>query len=398
MADGRLTLETRNPLLASMTDDVAKLVLRNNYLQSLALSLTEARGPADIADEMRLMQALERDGRLDRKVEQLPDDMALAESERQGRGLTRPELAVLLAYAKLAFHDAVLESGVPDDPYFAVELRRYFPDGVRVGYPDAVDGHRLRREIIATGLANAVINRTGPAMANRMAEETGRPLADVARAYALTRDAFGVLDVNSAIDALDAKIGGGLQLALYAAVQQFTLDRMAWFMRHVDFSAGLEPLVKRFGGKPEKADPAGWVARGAPAEIAAMIAALLASASRPDAVLVAELAGVDGARAAETFGALGRRLRAGDVKAAAGVIHPVDSAERQALLRLSDGIDASLRRLAVQALAAGGAEAWAAGRAAELARTDRTVADMLMGTPSLARVSVAAAAIGDLAA
>ncbi len=264
MTDGRLTLETRNPLLASMTDDVARLVLRNNYLQSLAVSLTERRGVADIADEKRLMQALEREGRLDRKVEYLPDDLALADMERQGRGLTRPELAVLLAYAKLAFHDAVLESGVPDDPYFAVELRRYFPDGVRVGYPDAVDGHRLRREIIATGLANAVINRTGPAMATRMAEDTGRPLPDVARAYALTRDAFGVLDVNTAIDALDARIPGALQMELYGAVQQFTLDRMAWFMRHVDFSAGLEALVKRFKAAGTPADGAAWIAKGAP--------------------------------------------------------------------------------------------------------------------------------------
>ncbi|MGL4241786.1 MAG: NAD-glutamate dehydrogenase domain-containing protein, partial [Beijerinckiaceae bacterium] len=283
MADKRLTLETRNPLLASMTDDVAKLVLRNNYLQSLALSLTELRGVADVADEKRLMQALEREGRLDRKVEYLPDDLALADLEREGRGLTRPELAVLLAYAKLAFHDAVLESDVPDDPYFAVELRRYFPDGVREGYPDAVETHRLRREIISTGLANAVINRTGPSMAVRMAEDTGRPLHDVARAYALTRDAFGVLDINGAIDALDAKISGALQMELYGAVQQFTLDRMAWFMRHVDFSAGLEALVKRFAVGKVAADAAPWTAKGVPSALAQRMADLLASAGQPDA-------------------------------------------------------------------------------------------------------------------
>jgi glutamate dehydrogenase len=398
MADGRLTLDTRNPLLASMTDDVAKLVLRNNYLQSLALSLTQAKGAADIADEMRMMQALERDGRLDRKVEFLPDDLTLGELERQNLGLTRPELAVLLAYAKLSFHDAVLESDVPDDPYFAVELRRYFPDGVRIGFPDAVDGHRLRREIIATGLANAVINRTGPAMANRMAEETGRPLADVARAYALTRDAFGVLDVNNAIDALDARIGGGLQLQLYGAVKQFTLDRMTWFMRHVDFAAGLEPLVKRFGGEPEAGEAAPWIGKGVPADLAGRLAALLGSAGRPDAVLVAEMAGADPAAAVEALRALGAQLRVGDVKAAVDAIAPADSTERQALLRLSDGIDGSLRRIAVAALAAGGPEPWYARRAAELTRTQRVLGEMLHGQPSLARITVAASAIGDLAA
>jgi glutamate dehydrogenase len=396
MADGRLTLATRNPLLASMTDDVAKLVLRNNYLQSLALSLTERRGVADVADEKRLMQALERDGRLDRKVEYLPDDLALGDVERQGRGLTRPELAVLLAYAKLAFHDAVLDSAVPDDPYFAVELGRYFPDGVRVGYPDAVDAHRLRREIIATGLANAVINRTGPAMANRMAEDTGRPLSDVARAYALTRDAFGVLDVNTAIDALDAVVSGALQMELYGAVQQFTLDRMIWFMRHVDFRPGLESLVKRFTVPAAPADPAEWIAKGVPAALAQRLANLMASASRQDAVLVSETAGVDSAHATLAFADVGARLKVADIKAAIASINPTDSAERQALLRIADGVDASLRRLAVEALRAGGADGWAQARAAELQRAGRTIGDMLMGQPSLARVTVAAAALGDL--
>jgi glutamate dehydrogenase len=268
---------------------------------------------------------------------------------------------------------------------------------VRVGYPDAVEGHRLRREIIATGLANAVINRTGPAMASRMAEDTGRPLADVARAYALTRDAFGVLDVNTAIDALDAKIGGALQIELYRAVQQFTLDRMAWFMRHVDFTPGLEALVKRFAGGGAAGDSAPWVAKGAPAGIAQRLADLLASAGAPDAVLVAETAGVDSTQAAAAVGAVAHQLRIGDVKAAIAAIAPADSAERQALMRIGDGLDGALRRLAVEALKAGSAEVWAAQRGADVARAGRTVADMLMGQPSLARVSVAASAVGDLA-
>jgi glutamate dehydrogenase len=397
MADGRLTLETRNPLLASMTPDVARLVLRNNYLQSLAVSLTEAKGVADVADEKRLMQALERDGRLDRKVEYLPDDLALAELERQGKGLTRPELAVLLAYAKLAFHDAVLDSHVPDDPYFAVELRRYFPDGVRGGFPDAVESHRLRREIISTGLANAVINRTGPAMATRMAEDTGRPLADVARAYALTRDAFGVLDINSTIDAMDSQISGATQIDLYRAVQQFTLDRMGWFMRHVDFGPGLEALVTRFAAKGATGDPAPWIARGVPPALAQQVADLQAAAGVPDAVLVGEKANVATDVATTTLGALGAMFRVADMRAAAGTITATDSAERQALARIGDALDTTLRRLAVDALAAGGADAWAAVRPAEVARTKQTIGDMLMGQPSLARVSVAAAAVGDLA-
>jgi glutamate dehydrogenase len=286
---------------------------------------------------------------------------------------------------------------VPDDPYFAVELRRYFPDGVREGFPDAVDGHRLRREIIATGLANAVINRTGPAMATRMAEDTGRPLADVARAYALTRDAFGVLDINTAIDALDAKIPGALQTALYRAVQQFTLDRMAWFMRHADFTPGLEALVRRFKATGAAGDASDWRARGVPPELAQRMADLQAAAGAPDAVLVGETADVATDAAAAALSALAATLRVADIRAAAAAIMPADSAERQALARVGDGLDATLRRLAVAALGAGGADAWSTARAPAIGRATRTIADMLLGQPNLARVSVAAAAVGDLA-
>jgi glutamate dehydrogenase len=404
MADGRLMLATRNPLLASMTDDVARLVLRNNYLQSLAVSLTQSKGVADVADEKRLMHALEAAGRLDRKVEFLPEDMALDKLEGEGRGLSRPELSVLLAYAKLAFHDDVLASDVPDDPYFAVELRRYFPDGVRVGYPDAVDSHRLRREIIATGLANAVINRTGPSVAIRMAEDTGRPVSDVAKAYALTRDAFGVLDVNTAIDALDARISGKLQLELYGAVQQFTVDRMMWFMRHVDFAPGLSALVERFKAGASMALHDGdnpWIARGVPAELAGEMQRLASSAIVPDATLVAERAKASPADAKLTLAALAQRLDVPRLRHAAASVITADTYERQAINRAMDSVDAVLRSLAAEALVGGGAgdasvAQWADKRQGDLARVQRTTQEMLAGQPSLAKVSVAAGALRDL--
>ncbi|MGL4636091.1 MAG: NAD-glutamate dehydrogenase [Beijerinckiaceae bacterium] len=412
MTDGRLTFDTRNPLLASMTDDVGKLVLRNNYLQSLALSLTEAKGVADIADERRLMHALEAAGRLDRKVEYLPEDAALDQLERQGQGLTRPEMAVLLAYAKLAFHDDVLASDVPDDPYFAVELKRYFPDGVRVGYPDAVDTHRLRREIIATGLANAVINRGGPSVAIRLAEDTGRSIPDVARAYALTRDAFGVLDLNTAIDALDAKISGAVQLELYSAVQQFTVNRMMWFMRHIDFAPGLSALVERFqkgvsavqAGTASKA----WLDKGVPSELAAQMARLEALAAVPDAVMVGEQAGIAAPDAVTLLDALANRLDVQRLRAFSQSILPADSFERQAVMRMGDTLDGTLRRLAVEVAAstkpqkgsglnvAQAVESWAGARQSDLARTAKTMADMLAGQPSLAKLSVATGSLSDL--
>ncbi len=231
-----------------MTDECARLVLRNNYLQSLALSLAERQGAALNAEMVDLMRAMEAEGRLDRAVEYLPSNREVAERTAKGLGLTRPELAVLLAYAKLSLYDHLLASDVPDDPYLGFELRRYFPKPVQDQFPDAIEKHRLRREIVATQLANAVINRCGPGIVTRLQGRTGRSVADIVRAYALARDVFGILDVNNAIDALDTKIGGARQLELYAGVGDHTAERMLWFLRNVDFAPGLEALAKRFGG------------------------------------------------------------------------------------------------------------------------------------------------------
>src|SRR5690606_23138718 len=143
-------------LLASMTDALADLCLRTNYLQSLALSLAEREGAESMPDLSDLMEALEKTGELDRAIEYLPDDQALAERLAEGKGLTRPELAVLLAYAKIALYNDLLVSKVPDDPYLLGELYRYFPEALGQRYPQAIERHRLRREVIATALANAM--------------------------------------------------------------------------------------------------------------------------------------------------------------------------------------------------------------------------------------------------
>src|SRR5262249_54240496 len=162
---------------------------RNNYLQTLALSLAERRGMADFGFLQRLIQSLETRGLLDRALEYLPDDMALEERRRM-QPFTRPELAGLPAYAKLSLYDELLESAVPDDPYLARELGRYFPRAIAEKYPDALEHHRLRREIIATQLANSMINRGGPSLIVRIADQTGASPAAIASAFAATRDSY----------------------------------------------------------------------------------------------------------------------------------------------------------------------------------------------------------------
>ena len=244
--DGRLTMGGRNALLAQMTDEVAGLVLRNNYLQTLALSLAERRGMEDFGFLQRLIQLLETRGMLDRALEYLPDDMTLEERRRRLQPFTRPELAVLLAYAKLSLYEDLLESSVPDDRYLARELGRYFPKPITTNYPEALEHHRLRREIIATQLANSMINRGGPSLIVRIADQTGASSAAIAAAFAATRDSYELTALNGAIDGLDNKISGKLQLGLYIELQNLLLDRVVWFLRTVDFSKGLAEVVTHY--------------------------------------------------------------------------------------------------------------------------------------------------------
>jgi glutamate dehydrogenase len=302
--DGRLSPENRNTLLADMTDEVAKLVLRNNYLQTLAISLSERRSLADLGFARRLMHMLENQGRLNRAVEYLPEDGVVAERARRGEALTRPELAVLLAYAKLSLHDELLESPVPDDPYLSKELERYFPAEMREGFPDAVANHRLRREIIATQLANAIINRGGPTMVVRLVDQTGADAPTIAAAYAATRDSFGLVEMNSAVDALDGVVSGQLQLRLYGELQDLLMNRIVWFIRNVDFAnTPLDAVIGTYQegiaeverGLPDtlsanalsawKARTAALMAQGTPEDLARRLTALpdlVAAPDRPD--------------------------------------------------------------------------------------------------------------------
>src|SRR5204862_911363 len=214
----------------------------------LSLSLAERRGLEDLGFEQRLMQTLEASGELDRAVEFLPDDMELNERRRRSQALTRPELSVLLAYAKLSLNHHLLSSPVPDDPYLARELGRYFPKAIAERFPDAIEKHRLRREIIVTQLANSMINRGGPSLVVRIADQTGASAASIAAAFAAVRDSYGMTALNTALDALDAKVPGALQLELSAAVQDLLLDRLVWFVRNVDLTRGLAEIVAHYRG------------------------------------------------------------------------------------------------------------------------------------------------------
>ena len=153
---------------------------------------------------------------------------------------------MLLAYAKLSLYSELLDSKVPDDPYLGRELGRYFPKLIAEKYPDALEKHRLRREIIATQLANSMINRGGPSLVVRIADQTGASPAAIAFAFAAVRNSYDMPALNDEINALDGKVPGKVQLELYAAVQDLLLDRLVWFLRNVDLTKGLAGVVEHY--------------------------------------------------------------------------------------------------------------------------------------------------------
>ena len=246
IAAGELDQEARNALLAEMTNQVAEACLRNNYLQTLALSLAQRRGILEIGFQIRLMRDLERAGLLDREIESLPNDIEIAERQELNIPLTRPELAVLLGYAKIELYNELIRCKVPDDPYFDRELRSYFPPILREREPEYIDSHRLRREIIATQLANAIINRGGSTIFVRLKEETGRGVDAIALAFTLARAVFDLDPLYEEIDGLDNKIDGMAQLDLYLGVQDTLRRQTAWFLRHAPAERGLSGVIEHY--------------------------------------------------------------------------------------------------------------------------------------------------------
>jgi glutamate dehydrogenase len=416
---GQLSLEERNLLLEAMTDEVAALVLRNNYQQPLALSLAERRGLEDLGFEQRLMQKLESAGDLDRAVEFLPDDKEIAERARRFQAFTRPELSVLLAYAKLALQRDLIESDVPDDPYLARELGRYFPNAVVERFPDAVEQHRLRREIIATQLANSMINRGGPSLLVRITDQTGASAARIAAVFALARDSYQMTALNAEIDALDGQIAGKLQLELYAAVQDLLLDRLVWFVRNADLGAGLAPVVEHYrngiaavaaaldhtlsvvAAKARASRAAELAAAGVPQTLAVTMASLPALTSAPDITMVADRTGAPISEVMATYFAAESYFGLDRITRAARDIKVADYFDRLALDRALDAIGDVERRLTAAMSGTGVAgiaavERWVAARKGDADRIRASIEDIANTGLSLAKLSLIASLLSDL--
>ncbi|MEJ7927417.1 NAD-glutamate dehydrogenase domain-containing protein [Sphingobium sp. AN641] len=216
MVEERLTLKDRNALLVSMTDAVAELVLEDNRLQALGLSIAQAGGAADLASYVRLIETFEEAGHLDRAVEGLASNDQLLRRAQDGQGLTRPELAVLLSTAKLTLQDAIEHGPLAGDPAMDAELAAAFPPAMREQEGDAIARHQLRAEIIATKVANRIVNRLGLIHPFELAEEEGCSLADLASAFLIAESLYDVRTLWDDIDA--AQMSEDARLALFADI------------------------------------------------------------------------------------------------------------------------------------------------------------------------------------
>jgi len=214
MREGRLDEATRNKLLASMTDEVSELVLEDNRLQSLALSVAEGRGAAGLPGFVRTIEMLEGTGRLNRKVEGLDSSDALLRRGMDQRGLTRPELAVILSMSKMTLQDAAEELRLADDPTMEAELMAAFPEPMRKKHPDAIRAHRLRNQIIATKVANRLVNRLGPSVALDMTEEEGVGLSQVVTAFLVMERLLNLQSLWLKIE--NAKVSEQVRIELFA--------------------------------------------------------------------------------------------------------------------------------------------------------------------------------------
>jgi glutamate dehydrogenase len=264
MADGELTVKQRNALLAGMTDEVAALVLRDNYSQTQWLSVSSHMASLLLDPQQRFIRFLEKQGRLNRQLEFLPSDEEIAERRARHTGLTGPENAVLLAYSKIWLFDELLASTLPDDKWVESALVRYFPQALRDRYSGYMPRHPLKREIIATHVTNSMVNRVGGTFVHYLMEITGFSPAEIVRAYLLAREVFGLVPLWKEIQALDNRVEDRVQAEMVIEADHLIVRATAWFLRSrrlaedmagtiTYFSQGVEALVAKL---PEALDAA----------------------------------------------------------------------------------------------------------------------------------------------
>jgi glutamate dehydrogenase len=427
--DGELTGKQRDKLLYGMTDEVASLVLRHNANQNVVLAAARAQAPAMLHVHSRYLRKMERDGKLRRRLEFLPDDKALAE-RRQARdvrgadvGLFGPEFAVLLAYTKLTLDEELLASELPDEPYLADWLVSYFPTPLREPFRAYMDRHPLRREIIANRVANDMADHGGITFTFRMNEETGASAPDIAQAYLVSREVFDMPRFWASVEELDHKVAESTQISLLLEARKLTERGTRWLLRNrrppfdvrgtIDFfaegAAKLAPSLPKLlvgrdlAGFEERRDT--FAENGVPDELAESVAMMVPAYSTFDVVEISYVTGRPVEEVAEVYFDLADRLQLARLRERVIVLPRGDRWKSMARSALRDDLYAAHAALTrdVLVMSESGAStedrlaAWSDKNAAAVLRARQTLSEIWESDSfDLATLSVALQAIRTL--
>jgi glutamate dehydrogenase len=411
-----MTRKQRNELLVSMTDEVAELCLRDNYLQTQSITVTQTLGVHLLDRLARFMRSLEKEGRLDREIEFLPDDDTLAERFQRKQGLTRPEIAVLLSYAKIVLYDELVDSDLTDDPCMMPALLSYFPERLREQFEEGIGKHRLRREIVATVLTNDIVNRVGVTFVHEVKEKTGMPADEIARAYVVAREISGMRVLWKEIEALDLSGGTNAQTSLLTECGRLLERSTVWLLRNAahpidvqaeldtytegarELAARLDEVLTEDSRTALEARAQSLIERGAPPELAQRVARLRKLEPTGDIVRIAQAAEVDVQLSARTYFRIGHRFGFNWLGNAAALL-PSDTAwDKLAVTALVDDLYGTQADLAEAVLEDAGREGdpidvieeWAEHRRPQVARSEQLLGELQsMSQVNLAMLAVA---------
>ena len=437
--EGSMSLEDRNALLERMTDDVARHVLQHNYDQTLALTIAKSHAEEDLDAHERMMERLEKAGRLDRRVEGLPLPEQIRQLKEQATGLTRPEIAILLSYAKLSLFDRLVASSVPDDSHFRHTLVEYFPRQLK-DFSEAMQGHRLKREIIATRLSNDMVNLGGPTFVYRAMESTGAEVDAIARAFEAGRHIFRFKDYIDRINALDNKAPAGVQLSLHDEVIRLMRRQTYWLARRGrgQESVGIDEVIAAYQPGVDqlktwvadiisdhekqgvKTRYQSYVAAGAPEDLAMDVARLRPLTSSSDVVDLAIAEDWPLEAVARLYHAVGARFSFDKLRGVGSQLSSTLHWDRLAMRRLIEDLYAShqaiVEAMIAHARKAGGqleagvespdkawaqsvVDAWQTENEHEVDRADAAIEEISASGPwTLSKVAIASTQLRELAA
>jgi glutamate dehydrogenase len=406
--DGELTDKQRNALLPQMTEQVGTLVLRDNYFQTQALSIGQRLAARQLDEQARFIRFLEKKGELARAIEFLPADEEIAERKAKGLGLARPEQAVLLAYGKMWLNDELIASDLPEDPWVATALERYFPTQLKEKFAAYIPRHPLKREIIATHVLNSMLNRVGPTFVHRLGEITGATPPQVVRAYLASREVFGLVPLWQQIETLDNRVPDEVQADMVIALRALVTRATTWFLRSRRLSEPTEQQVARFapavqalraareGAAPTSARAARWTQAGVPAALAAQVDGAETLFNALDIAEIAETGKRPLDLTAQVHAGVGERLGLERMRQQIELL-PADSYwHHLAKLALGDDVTDLQRSIAQEALGHGDGDPaqvldrWERGNRQALERAQRLLAELQDTAGSdLAMLSVA---------